>query len=177
MRVYVLLILCKVLTDHRIETHAKTPVQKVFGGGSAKNPPFATYDTAGRRAPTGARCSSAPSRHNSQGKRCSIARAAWRGVDKPGRLSRRQAQPASGTRQRRQLQGKRAEPLCKAGEATAIYCETKGGRAYLVQHQYPNPISSAFTWAALSFVRPGILEELGRAPRTGARSRRARVPW
>ena len=151
MRVYVLLILCKVLTDHRIETHAKTPVQKVFWGGSAKNPPFATYDTAGRRAPTGARCSSAPSRHNRLCNRRRFARAAWRGLDEPGSLSRRQAQPASGTRQRRQLQGKRPGPLCKAGEATA---RLRAGMLTWCKIGRRNPISGQLTWSALSFVEP-----------------------
>ena len=42
----------------------------------------------------------------------------------------------------------------RSAKLERLLCEAKGGRAYLVQHQYPNPISSNLTWAALSFVRP-----------------------
>ena len=124
-----------------------------------------------------ARHRTARSKYSSQRNRGSSPRAAWRGVDPPvrqSRQSRRQAQPASGTRQRRSMhmwQG-------RAAVRTPRGCpETKGGHAYLVMHQSTPGICSRLVFEALSFVRAAIIEEVEYATSTRARSRRAPVPW
>ena len=113
-------------------------------------------------------------KYSSQLNRGSSRRAAWRGADRPGRLSRRQARPASRTRQRRQLPANRAEPLITAGEATARQRASMLTRCRI--SAYPG-IFSALMLETLSFVRVAILEDLEDATGRRARSRRVPVPW
>ena len=141
------------------------------------DPPFCTLLLESRHARRTRSCSlarTAPSTYSSQLNRGSSRRAAWRGAEHPGRLSRRQARPASRTRQRRQLPANRAEPLITAGEATARQRASMLTRCRI--SAYPG-IFSALMLETLSFVRVAILEDLADATGRRARSRRVPVPW
>ena len=148
---------------------------KKRSGAAVPRTPLLQHTTCAHHRPRPrARARSARIRPSKDCKRRSTRKAAKRPLDGQQMWSGRHARPASRSKAKASAAREKGRAALQSWRG---YCETKGGRAYLVQHQYPPPISSTFTWAALSFVRPGILEELERATRAGARSRRARVPW